>query len=79
MCFLISIFLCFALVPKLVPRTVDFHWYWYRILKFWYRDNTTLNYTVMLNGYSQWLNIKGEKQFYRDISSIDISDAGLQS
>ncbi len=36
-----------------------------------------LNYTVMLNGYSQWLNIKGEKQFYRDISSIDISDAGL--
>ncbi len=41
MCFLISIFLCFALVPKLVPRTVDFHWYWYRILKFWYRDNTT--------------------------------------
>ncbi len=41
MCFLISIFLCFALVPKLVPRTVDFHWYWYRILKFWYRDNTS--------------------------------------
>ncbi len=40
--FLISIFLCFALVPKLVPRTVDFHWYWYRILKFWYRDNTTV-------------------------------------
>ncbi len=42
MCFLISIsisiFLCFALVPKLVPRTVDFHWYWYRILQFWYRD-----------------------------------------
>ncbi len=28
---------------------------------------------------SQWLNIKGEKQFYRDISSTDISDAGLQS
>ncbi len=24
-----------------------------------------VNYTVMLNGYSQWLNIKGEKQFYR--------------
>ncbi len=42
MCFLISIFLCFALVPKLVPRTVDFHWYWYRILKFWYRDNPIL-------------------------------------
>ncbi len=39
--FLISMFLCFALVPKLVPRTVDFHWYRYRILKFWYRDNTT--------------------------------------
>ncbi len=33
--------MCFALVPKLVPRTVDFHWYWYRILKFWYRDNTS--------------------------------------
>ncbi len=38
-----------------------------------------LNYNVMLNGYSQWLNIKGKKQFYRDFSSIDISDAGLQS
>ncbi len=38
---IISIFLCFALVPKFVPRTVDFHWYWYRILKFWYRDNTS--------------------------------------
>ncbi len=38
---IISIFLCFALVPKLVPRTVDFQWYWYRILKFWYRDNTS--------------------------------------
>ncbi len=37
MCFLISMCLCFALVP----RTVDFHWYWYRILKFWYRDNTS--------------------------------------
>ncbi len=33
-----------------------------------------VNYTLMLNGYSQWL-----KLFYRDISSIDISDAGLQS
>ncbi len=31
----------------------------------------------MLNGYSQWLNIKVKKLFYRDISSIDISDAGL--
>ncbi len=39
--FLISMFLFFALVPKLVPRTVDFHWYRYRILKFWYRDNTS--------------------------------------
>ncbi len=29
-----------------------------------------LNYTVMLNGYSQLLNIKEEKLFYRDISSI---------
>ncbi len=38
-----------------------------------------VNYTLMLNDYSQWLNIKGEKQFYRDICSIDISDAGLQS
>ncbi len=38
-----------------------------------------LNYTVMLNGYSQWLNIKGGKLCYRDISSIDISDSGLQS
>ncbi len=36
-----------------------------------------LIYTVMLNGYCQWLNIKVEKQFYRDISSFDISDAGL--
>ncbi len=42
MCFLISIFLCFALVPKLVARTVDFHRYWYRILKCWYRDNTNI-------------------------------------
>jgi len=31
------------LVPKLVPRTVNFNWYWYRILKFWYRDNTSGN------------------------------------
>ncbi len=41
-----------------------------------------LNYSVMLNGYSQWLNIKGKKLFYRDmnaISSIDISDACLQT
>ncbi len=33
-------------------------------------------YTVMLNGYSQWLNtiLMGEKLFYRNISSIDIRD-----
>ncbi len=28
----------------------------------------------MFSGYSQWLNIRGKKQFYRDISSIGISD-----
>ncbi len=33
------------------------------------------SYTVVLNGYSQGLIIKGENYF----SSIDISDAGLQS
>ncbi len=38
----------------------------------------SLNYTVMLNGYSQWLNIK-EENYFIDISSIDISDTGLQS
>ncbi len=67
MCFLISIFLCFALVPKLVPRTVDFHWYWYRILKFWYRDNPSLMHTAHLAGNtsrvskssSDWLNYTG--------------------
>ncbi len=37
-----SMFLGFALVPKLVPRTVDFYWYRYRIQKCWYRDNTSL-------------------------------------
>ncbi len=36
-----------------------------------------LNYTVMLNGYSEWLNIKVKKLFYIDISSIDINDACL--
>ncbi len=46
--FLISMFLCFALVPKLVPRTVDFLWYWYRILKFWYHDNTTRVWLVIM-------------------------------
>ncbi len=41
-----------------------------------------VNYTVMLNGYSQWLNIKGEKQFYRDISTftfMHLADAFIQS
>ncbi len=38
-----------------------------------------VNYTVMLNGYSQWLNIRGKKLFCRGISSIGISDTGLQS
>ncbi len=38
-----------------------------------------VNYTVMLNGYSQWLNIKGEKLFYRDISSIDMDAAETSS
>ncbi len=52
MCFLISIFLCFALVPKLVPRTVDFHWYWYRILKFWYRDNPSTVYMLIVSALS---------------------------
>ncbi len=42
--FLISMFLCFALVP----RTVDFHWYRYRILKFWYRDNTNSYWCFVL-------------------------------
>ncbi len=55
MCFLISIFLCFALVPKLVPRTMDFHWYWYRILKFWYRDNPTPGHTVNVVLFTQLL------------------------
>ncbi len=30
---IISIFLCFALVPKLVQRTVDFHWYFLQSFK----------------------------------------------
>ncbi len=36
-----------------------------------------LNYTVMLNGYSQWLNMGGG--FYREISSIGIIDTDLKS
>ncbi len=36
-----------------------------------------LNYTVMLNGYSQWLNIRGRNQFPRDKGIINISDARL--
>ncbi len=31
-----------------------------------------LNYTVMLNGYGQWLNMGRGGQFYREISSIGI-------
>lgn len=27
------------MVLKLVQRTVQFDWYWYRLLKCWYRDN----------------------------------------
>ncbi len=57
MCFLISIFLCFALVPKLVPRTVDFHWYWYRILKFWYRDNTSIDVKSLMLPYKALNNL----------------------
>ncbi len=34
---------------------------------------------IAVNYTGQWLNIKGKKLFYIDISSIDISDAGLQS
>ncbi len=52
--FLIGMFLCFALVPKLVQRTVDFHWYWYRILKFWYRDNTTACYIITSQPLELW-------------------------
>ncbi len=38
----------------------------------------SLNYTVMLNGYSQRLNIsKKKKNIPRDISSIVISDTSL--
>ncbi len=32
-----------------------------------------LNYTAMLNGYSQWLNMKEKKILYRDISEVLIS------
>ncbi len=38
-----------------------------------------VNYTVMLNGYSQWLNIKGEKKFIETSVVLISSDAGLQS
>ncbi len=37
-----------------------------------------LNYTVMLNGSSQWLNINQISFISRDLI-IDIGDAGLQS
>ncbi len=49
-------------------------------LKLEVKSNVKIDiWQLYCNGYSQWLNIKGEKQFYRDINSIDISDAGLQS
>ncbi len=32
-----------------------------------------VNYTVMLNGYSQWLNIKGEFFFFIETSVVLIS------
>ncbi len=32
-----------------------------------------LNYTVMLNGYSQWLNIKGEKNYFIEASVVLLS------
>ncbi len=38
-----------------------------------------LNYTVMLNDFNQWLNIRGKNLFHRDISIIGINDTGLQS
>ncbi len=45
-----------------------------------------LNYTVMLNGYSSYslymaivYRLQSEGQFYREISSIGVSDAVLQS
>ncbi len=42
-----------------------------------------INDSSQLYCNAEWLQsmikYKGEKQFYRDISSIDISDAGLQS
>ena len=34
----------FALVSKMVLSTVTFHWYWYRLQKCWYCDNTTIWY-----------------------------------
>ncbi len=37
-----------------------------------------LIYTVMLNGYNQWLNIRRKNLFHRDISN-GISDTRLQS
>lgn len=30
------------MVPKSVQRTMKFYWYWYGLLKCWYRDNTRL-------------------------------------
>ncbi len=37
-----------------------------------------LNYNVKLNGYSQWLNIRGEMFIGKSVL-IGISDTGLQS
>ncbi len=62
-------FLCFALVP----RIVDFYWYQYQIvvlksvLTFWYRDNTT--------GKKNTTNLKRHlKAFHNDIEvSQDIN------
>jgi len=28
---------------------VNFNWYWYRILKFWYRDNTIIDLLGLVN------------------------------
>ncbi len=38
-----------------------------------------LNYNVKLNGYSQWLNIRGNFFFIGKSVLIGISDTGLQS
>ncbi len=50
---------CFG--TELVPRTVDFHWYWYRILKFWYRDNPTIYIYIYI--YSVIYYIRGGERW----------------